>query len=59
MNNLLSYCGLVEVRIIASEKDLPVPSHKLGCSYAIWEEEWVFSRCMPKGPLKRGTEGCN
>ena len=24
MNNLLSYCGLVEVRISASEKDLPV-----------------------------------
>ena len=24
MNNLLSYCGLVEVRICASEKDLPV-----------------------------------
>ena len=24
MNNLLSYCGLVDVRICASEKDLPV-----------------------------------
>ena len=24
MNNLLSYCGLVDVRISASEKDLPV-----------------------------------
>ena len=24
MNNLLSYCGLVELRISASEKDLPV-----------------------------------
>ena len=24
MNNLLSYCGLVDVRINASEKDLPV-----------------------------------
>ena len=24
MNNLLSYCGLVDARIIASEKDLPV-----------------------------------
>jgi hypothetical protein len=24
MNNLLSYCGLVEARISASEKDLPV-----------------------------------
>ena len=24
MNNLLSYCGLVDARIRASEKDLPV-----------------------------------
>ena len=24
MNNLLSYCGLVEARISASEKDLPI-----------------------------------
>ena len=28
MNNLLSNCGLVEVRISASEKDLPVQSTK-------------------------------
>ena len=26
MNNLFSYCGLVDARIRASEKDLPVPS---------------------------------
>ena len=26
MNNLLSYCGLVDARISASEKDLPVLS---------------------------------
>ena len=25
MDNLLSYCGLVDVRISTSEKDLPVP----------------------------------
>ena len=25
MNNLLSYCGLVDARIRASNKDLPVP----------------------------------
>ena len=29
MNNLLSYCGLVDTRISASEKDLPVPTTKL------------------------------
>ena len=25
MNNLLSYCGLVDAKIRASDKDLPVP----------------------------------
>ena len=29
INNLLSYYGLVDARISASEKDLPVSSHKL------------------------------
>ena len=28
MNNLLSYCGLVDARISYSEKDLPVPGWK-------------------------------
>ena len=28
MNNLLSYCGLVDARISASEKDLPVQCFK-------------------------------
>ena len=27
MNNLLSYCGLVDARISAPEKDLPVEGH--------------------------------
>ena len=27
MNNLLSYCGLVDARISASEKHLPVLTH--------------------------------
>ena len=30
MNNLLSYCGLVDARISASEKDLPVSQGNLG-----------------------------
>ena len=35
MNNFLSYCGLVDAKISASEKDLPVPCrHKL--SLYIW-----------------------
>ena len=29
MNNLLSYCGLVDVRINASDKDLPLQSLEL------------------------------
>ena len=27
MNNLLSYCGLVDAKIRASDKDLPVPMY--------------------------------
>jgi hypothetical protein len=30
MNNLLSYCGLVDAKIRASDKDLPVPKNSLG-----------------------------
>ena len=30
MSNLLPYCGLVDVRISASEKDLPVPVVEVG-----------------------------
>ena len=31
MNNLLSYCGLVDARISASEKDLPVKESFENC----------------------------
>ena len=31
MNNLLSYCGLVDVRINASDKDLPVSQFTFMC----------------------------
>ena len=34
MNNLLSYCGLVDAKIRASDKDLPV--HTASPSYAKW-----------------------
>ena len=27
MNNLLSYCGLIDTKIRASDKDLPVPKN--------------------------------
>ena len=35
MNNLLSYCGLFELRISASEKDLPVPIKTLEILFKI------------------------
>ena len=35
LNNLLSYCGLVDARIRASEKDLPVSSVDLSKSAKI------------------------
>ena len=36
MNNLLSYCGLTDTRMRASEKDLPVPLGRdtFYCSYS-------------------------
>ena len=37
MKNLLSYCGLVDAKITASDKDLPVlclSSNSLDCYYA-------------------------
>ena len=30
MNNLLSYCGLIDAKIRASDKDLPVPIYLSG-----------------------------
>ena len=33
MNNLLSYCGLVDPRISASDKDLPVTISTEGADY--------------------------
>ena len=41
MNNLLSYCGLVDARISASEKDLPV----LSTDY-IHEFIWIINCLM-------------
>ena len=37
MNNLLSYCGLVDPRISASDKDLPV--HKNSCGKYVYVEQ--------------------
>ena len=35
MNNLLSYCGLVDARISASEKALPVPGNSINYNSAV------------------------
>ena len=40
MNNLLSYCELVDAKISASEKDLPV----FGCLFL---REWTFRSKSP------------
>ena len=40
MNNLLSYCGLVDARIIASEKDLPVLD-EFNCSRDFWSQHFL------------------
>ena len=45
MNNLLSYCGLVDTRISASDKDLPVLVFIL-----------YLSTCI-EGELKKNTDG--
>ena len=48
MNNLLSYCGLVDARISASEKDLPVipirildRTASLSIMYTYWETKTI------------------
>ena len=47
MNNLLSYCGLVDVRINASDKDLPViaPAYVVSCPTRTKNLEWYLI-CM-------------
>jgi hypothetical protein len=39
MNNLLSYCGLVDARISASEKDLSV---KIGTHFIVRGHPWIL-----------------
>ena len=42
MNNMSSYCGLVDAKITASDKDLPVQFTILLCSCSTWFE-WKIS----------------
>ena len=50
MNNLLSYCGLVDVRINASDKDLPVQN-------LVAEKNWSELENVMSKRLKFGTAG--
>ena len=39
MNNLLSYCGLIDAKIRASDKDLPVPMANIVCKKVFFQVE--------------------
>ena len=41
MNNLSSYCGLVDAKIRASDKDLPVKQENLGRSSNLSRFPWI------------------
>ena len=43
INNLLSYCGLIDVRINASDKDLPVLNGNGGVYFAYVVSKWVVA----------------
>ena len=42
MNNLSSYCGLVDAKIRASDKDLLVPNAKKNIVYALYFQSVSF-----------------
>ena len=58
MNNVLSYCGLVDARISASEKDLPVKP--LNKAKSGWSHKLVknFIRIVSEKLPKWGVVGC-
>ena len=45
VNNVLSYCGLVDVRINASDKDLPVRYFPCSCEDCV-----THTQVAPAGP---------
>ena len=56
MNNLLSYCGLVDARISASDKDLPVSSHKnFHCEF----ERKIFKKVFQSTFVTQSSERLN
>ena len=56
MNNLLSYCGLVDARVSASEKDLPVSSpttkvHQTFKEISVFCWLHIVHQCDPKNEV--------
>ena len=56
MNNILSYCGLVDARIRASEKDLPVTFDDLFHTYLMQEFQKYARNLNPKMAFKGQTK---
>ena len=42
MNNLLSYCGLVDAKIRASDKELTVQAQKVKLTHSKIQSSWDF-----------------
>ena len=51
MNNLLSYCGLVDAKIRASDKDLPVTKDKMKRSMSVPYALYVIERLRERTNL--------
>ena len=47
MNNLLSYCGLVDAKIRATDKDLPVRSNVLSIQILEYHTDLTYSVKYP------------
>ena len=52
MNNLLSYCGLVDARIRGSDKDLPVPKQHFHIrkSCNLYNRKWIIDKQINNRP---------
>ena len=49
MNNLLSYCGLTDARMRASEKDLPVALNSINSQVFSFDMEFFGNTCISRG----------
>ena len=51
MNNLFSYCWLINAKIRASDKDLPVPTHQFHSFHAHLSAAYKFEGVIMKKKL--------